>query len=61
MRFEAGDVKEVNLIDYGGKRCVFDFNNKVNGFLDGKKAPKNDEETVFAKRETNQKLAKENK
>lgn len=34
IRFEPGEERTVNLIDYGGKRRVFGFNNKVNGFLD---------------------------
>lgn len=34
IRFEPGEERTVNLIDFGGKRRVFGFNNKVNGFLD---------------------------
>ncbi|MGG7078428.1 urease subunit beta [Clostridium sardiniense] len=34
VRFEPGDTKEVNLIDLGGERRVFGFDNKVDGFLD---------------------------
>lgn len=34
IRFEPGETREVNLIDMGGKRRVFGFNNKVNGYLD---------------------------
>lgn len=34
VRFEPGEEREVNLIDFGGKRRVYGFNNKVNGFLD---------------------------
>ena len=30
----AGETKTVQLIDFGGKRRIFGFNNKVNGFLD---------------------------
>lgn len=37
IRFEPGEERTVNLIDYGGKRRVFGFNNKVNGFLDAGK------------------------
>ena len=33
-RFEPGETKTVQLIDFGGKRRIFGFNNKVNGFLD---------------------------
>ncbi|RDW16432.1 urease subunit beta [Oceanobacillus arenosus] len=33
VRFEPGDEKEVELIDYGGKREVYGFNNKVDGPL----------------------------
>ena len=40
VRFEPGDVKKVNLIDFGGKRRIFGFNDKVNGFLDGHKSTK---------------------
>ena len=29
-----GETKTVQLIDFGGKRRIFGFNNKVNGFLD---------------------------
>ncbi len=34
IRFEPGETRTVSLIDYGGKRRLFGFNNKVNGFLD---------------------------
>lgn len=35
VRFDAGQTMTVKLIDMGGKRRVFGFNNQVNGFLDG--------------------------
>lgn len=31
VRFEPGDEKEVELIDFGGERRVYGFNNKVDG------------------------------
>ena len=34
IRFEPGEKKSVNLIDFGGKRRIFGFNNKINGYLD---------------------------
>lgn len=34
VRFEPGDKKEVKLIDFGGERRVFGFDNKVDGYLD---------------------------
>jgi urease subunit beta len=34
VRFEPGDVKEVNLIPYGGHRVVYGFNALVSGRLD---------------------------
>ncbi|APB31872.1 MULTISPECIES: urease subunit beta [Vagococcus] len=34
VRFEPGEVRKVNLIDLGGKRRIFGFNDKVNGYLD---------------------------
>jgi urease beta subunit len=34
VRFEPGDVKEVNLIPYGGRRVVYGFNGLVMGHLD---------------------------
>ncbi|PVW14635.1 urease subunit beta [Marixanthomonas spongiae] len=33
VRFEPGDKKEVELIDYAGKREVYGFHNKVDGPL----------------------------
>ncbi|WP_026810257.1 urease subunit beta [Arenibacter latericius] len=33
VRFEPGDKKEINLIDYKGKREVYGFHNKVDGPL----------------------------
>ncbi|GGW26398.1 urease subunit beta [Arenibacter certesii] len=33
VRFEPGDKKEINLIDYKGKREVYGFQNKVDGPL----------------------------
>ncbi|WP_077325477.1 urease subunit beta [Virgibacillus siamensis] len=35
VRFEPGDEKEVELIDYAGKREVYGFHNKVDGPLKG--------------------------
>ncbi|WP_067730668.1 urease subunit beta [Oceanobacillus damuensis] len=34
VRFEPGDEKEVELIDYAGERKVYGFNNKVDGLLE---------------------------
>lgn len=34
VRFEPGETRTVSLIDFGGKRRIFGFNCKVNGFLD---------------------------
>lgn len=34
VRFEPGDVKEVRLIPYGGRRVVYGFNGLVMGRLD---------------------------
>ncbi|WP_326717526.1 urease subunit beta [Vagococcus jeotgali] len=34
VRFEPGEEKEVPLIDYGGRRRIFGFNNAVDNFLD---------------------------
>ncbi|QCJ45441.1 urease subunit beta (plasmid) [Bacillus sp. S3] len=34
VRFEPGDEKEIELIDYAGERRVFGFNNKVDGSLE---------------------------
>jgi len=33
VRFEPGDKKEVDLIDYAGKREVYGFHNEVDGPL----------------------------
>lgn len=35
VRFEPGDIKEVELVDYGGRRAVYGFSGLVNGPLDG--------------------------
>ncbi|NTJ98395.1 urease subunit beta [Enterococcus faecium] len=34
IRFEPGEVRKINLIDFGGKRRIFGFNNRINDFLD---------------------------
>ncbi|HFX3786620.1 TPA: urease subunit beta [Enterococcus faecium] len=34
IRFEPVETKKVPLIDFGGKRRIFGFNNRVNGYLD---------------------------
>ncbi|MGM0218636.1 urease subunit beta [Enterococcus sp. AZ126] len=34
IRFEPGETRKVNLIDVGGKRRIFGFNDKVDGYLD---------------------------
>lgn len=36
VRFEPGDEKEVELIDFAGKREVYGFNNKVDGPLESR-------------------------
>lgn len=33
VRFEPGQEREVSLVDYGGERKVFGFNNKIGGDL----------------------------
>lgn len=35
IRFEPGESRTVRLVDYGGRRIVYGFNNRVNGSLDG--------------------------
>ena len=37
VRFEPGDSREVDLVEYAGKRIVFGFSGLVNGNLDEKK------------------------
>jgi len=37
IRFEAGETKEVELTEYGGKKIIFGFNGLVNGNLNEKK------------------------
>ena len=34
VRFEPGDKKEIELIDYAGERRVYGFNNKMDGPLE---------------------------
>lgn len=36
VRFEPGDEKEIQLIDYAGKREVYGFHNKVDGPLESR-------------------------
>jgi len=33
VRFEPGQSREVELVEYAGKRCVYGFNGKVMGTL----------------------------
>ena len=37
IRFEPGETKEVEIVEYGGKKIVFGFSGLVNGKLDEKK------------------------
>jgi urease subunit beta len=37
IRFEPGETKEIELVEYGGKKIVFGFSGLVNGNLDEKK------------------------
>lgn len=37
LRFEPGDTREVNLVEYAGKKIVYGFNGLVNGKLSVKK------------------------
>ncbi|NMB43804.1 MAG: urease subunit beta [Clostridiales bacterium] len=34
VRFEPGDSKEVQLVDYAGERRIYGFHNKIDGSLD---------------------------
>ena len=34
VRFEPGDSKEVQLVDYAGTRIIYGFNNKIDGPLE---------------------------
>jgi urease subunit beta len=34
VRFEPGDEKEIELIDFGGERRVYGFNNKTDGSVE---------------------------
>ncbi|MFB7637704.1 urease subunit beta [Peribacillus butanolivorans] len=34
VRFEPGDEKEIKLIDFGGERRVYGFNNKTDGSVE---------------------------
>lgn len=37
IRFEPGETKEAEIVEYGGKKIVFGFSGLVNGNLDAKK------------------------
>src|SRR5215212_6997029 len=37
VRFEPGEEKEVELVEFGGNKKIFGFNNLVNGEIDSKK------------------------
>ncbi len=37
IRFEPGETKEIELVEYGGKKIVFGFSGLVNGSLNKKK------------------------
>ena len=37
IRFEPGETKKVEIVEYGGKKIVFGFSGLVNGNLDEKK------------------------
>ena len=37
VRFEPGEEKEVELVEFGGERMIFGFNNLVDGKAHGKK------------------------
>jgi urease subunit beta len=38
VRFEPGETKQVELVEYGGKKIVYGFSGLVNGRLAGKRA-----------------------
>ncbi|MDQ0200506.1 urease subunit beta [Neobacillus ginsengisoli] len=40
VRFEPGDVKEIVLVPFAGKREVYGLNNKTDGWLDERKENK---------------------
>jgi urease beta subunit len=37
VRFEPGEEKEVELVEYGGNKKIFGFNNLVDGDIESKK------------------------
>lgn len=37
IRFEPGETKEVELVEYGGKKIIFGFSGLVNGNLEERK------------------------
>lgn len=50
IRFEPGDEKVVPLVDFGGARRCYGFNNLADCYLDGFKAPSSDKLTYGAER-----------
>ncbi len=39
IRFEPGDSREVEIVEYGGKRRIIGFNNLTDGYAGGEDAP----------------------
>lgn len=39
IRFEPGEEHEVSVVPFGGKRCVYGFNNLVNNWVGGDETP----------------------
>ena len=39
IRFEPGDSREVEIVEYGGKRRIIGFNNLTDGYTGGEDAP----------------------
>ncbi|WP_176585948.1 urease subunit beta [Priestia megaterium] len=36
VRFEPGDKKEIELVDFAGEKKIYGFNNKVDGSIEGR-------------------------
>src|SRR5699024_12773825 len=45
VRFEPGDEKEIQLVEYKGKRNIYGFHGKVNGPIDETRVVKPDDYT----------------
>ncbi|HLR19480.1 MAG TPA: urease subunit beta [Staphylococcus sp.] len=60
VRFEPGDEKEVQLIEYSGKRKIYGFHGAVNGPIDESRVYKSENDDLYTRKDSKKNDENEN-